>query len=66
MELYVERDDKTLHIDITKPTPLKEILQKNNISIESVILVKNDGICLEDELVENEDSIKLLSVISGG
>lgn len=66
MELYIERDDKTLQIEIAKPTPIKEILQQNSISLESVILVKNDGICLEDELVENKDSIKLLSVISGG
>ena len=66
MELYIEREDKTITLSVENPKPLIEILKEQEISLESVILVKNDSICLEDEMVSDNDSIKLLSVVSGG
>lgn len=66
MELYIEKYDITKNIKLNQPTQLKEILEKENIIIESVILVKNNEVCLEETLVTNKDKIKLLSVVSGG
>ena len=66
MELYIEREDTTRHLHVEQPTPIKQILKQFNISSSSVILVRNGDICLEDELVEDRDHIKLLSVVSGG
>ncbi|MDA3856142.1 MAG: MoaD/ThiS family protein [Candidatus Woesearchaeota archaeon] len=66
MELYLEKDDTTKNIELKTPTTLKEILQNEKIIIESVILVKNNEVCLEETLVEDKDKIKLLSVVSGG
>ncbi len=66
MEIFVERDNKTIEHKLEKETPLNSILKELKISSESVILVKNDEICLEDELVCDSDKVKLLSVISGG
>lgn len=66
MKIFIEREKKTIEYKLEKPKPLIEILKDLNIHLESVILVKNDTICLEEELVENNDEIKLLSVISGG
>lgn len=66
MEIFIERDDKTINVDVKQPVALKVILKQLSIPVESVILIKNDSICLEDELVKDTDKIKLLSVVSGG
>lgn len=66
MEIFIERENKTQEVEIEKPTTLKSILDKLGISNESVILVRNDEIVLEEEEVNNKDKIKLLSVVSGG
>jgi sulfur carrier protein ThiS len=66
MELYFEKENLTKNIDLKKTITLKEILKKENISLDSVILVKNGEVCLEETLVSNKDKIKLLSVVSGG
>lgn len=66
MEIYFERENKTKKITLKKSITLKELLKQLNVNLDSVILVKNDEICLEDEMITNEDSIKILSVVSGG
>ena len=66
MELFIEKENVTKEISLEQPTPLKEIVKKEGISLESVILIKNDSICLEEELICDEDKVKLLSVVSGG
>ena len=66
MELYIEKDDITKNIQIDKETPIKDILNKEDIPLETVIIVKNEKICLEDEVVTNQDKLKVLSVVSGG
>lgn len=66
MEIYFEKENKTKKINLKKNITLKELLKELNITLDSIILVKNDEICLEDEIVTNKDKIKLLSVVSGG
>ncbi|MCA9486420.1 MoaD/ThiS family protein [Candidatus Woesearchaeota archaeon] len=66
MKLYLEEHDETREIPLEKETTLKELLKKENILIESVILVKNGQVCLEDEKITDKDEVKLLSVLSGG
>lgn len=66
MEIFIEKENKTKTIELKTKTQFKSILKKLNISLDSVILIKNDEICLEDELIENKDKLKILSVVSGG
>lgn len=66
MELYLEKENLTKNIDLKTKTSLKDILKQENISLDSVILVKNNEVCLEETLVSNKDKVKLLSVVSGG
>jgi len=66
MEVFLERINETKIIELDSEKSLKEVLKDLDISVESVILIKNDEICLEDELVCNDDKIKILSVVSGG
>ena len=64
MEIYLEKENKTIQKELENPIELKKILKQLNISVESVILVKNDEITLEDEDVCNTDKIKILSINS--
>lgn len=66
MEIFYEKENKTENISLENPKTIKEILKEKNISLDSVIIVKNDNVCLEDETVCDTDKLKLLSVISGG
>jgi sulfur carrier protein ThiS len=66
MKIYIEKDDRSEDIKLKKSIDGKKLLQKLKINPASVILVKNDEVVLEDELFEDDDEIKILSVISGG
>ena len=66
MRLYLEKEDLEKEIKIDSEKSLKQILKEEKISISSVILVKNGEVCLEDEMVNDKDEVKLLSVVSGG
>ena len=66
MDIFIERENKTIKYELKKSQKIIEILKELNITLESVILIKNDEIALEDEIVKNTDKLKLLSVVSGG
>lgn len=66
MEIYLEKDNKTICKEIEEEKTIKEILNELNISVDSVIISKNGEIALEDETVSDQDKLKILSVISGG
>jgi sulfur carrier protein ThiS len=68
MKVYIEKDDRSVNIKLSKSEILdgKKLLEKLKINLSSVILVKNDEVVLEDEVFEDKDDIKILSVVSGG
>lgn len=66
MEIFIEKNNKTINLELNEPKKLIEILNKLKITKESIILVKNNEIALEDTLVEDKDKLKILSVVSGG
>ena len=47
-------------------TDLKELLKQININSETVLIVKNNEVVTIDEPLQDNDDVKLLSVISGG
>jgi sulfur carrier protein ThiS len=68
MKVYIEKDDRSENIKLKKSEKItgKKLLEKLKINPSSVILVKNNEVVLEDEIFENKDEIKILSVVSGG
>jgi sulfur carrier protein ThiS len=68
MKVYIEKDARSEIIKLKKSEKIngKELLEKLKINPSSVILVKNNEVVLEDEILENKDEIKILSVVSGG
>ena len=65
MKIYIEKENKNLNIKNNKFTG-KTLLENLKINPSTVILVKNDEVILEDEILEDNDDIKILSVVSGG
>jgi sulfur carrier protein ThiS len=67
MKVYIEKNSKSLNIKIIKKgIDGKSLLEKLKINLSSIILVKNNEVVLEDEMFENSDDVKILSVVSGG
>ena len=63
MKVYVEKQDKLLELE---KKSIRELLDELKINPNTVIIVKNNEIVLEDEQLDDNDDIKILSVISGG
>ena len=64
MKVFIERTEKEKILTFTGT--VKDLLSKIKINPEEVLVVKGDEVLTEDDKLTNTDSIKLLSVISGG
>ncbi len=61
--VFIERTNEN---KVVEAGNVPEILQRLSINPQTVIIVKNNELVTEDEPLEDNDEIKLLSVISGG
>ena len=66
INVYIERDDVTKQVEISKKTTIKDILIQLNINQVTVIVTKNDELCDESEEINSKDKLKIISVVSGG
>ncbi|MFW5705000.1 MAG: MoaD/ThiS family protein [Nanoarchaeota archaeon] len=66
MKIYIEAENREIEYDVKDKIKISEILEDLKISRSSVLIAKNDSVCLEEEFVTNGDCIKILSVVSGG
>lgn len=64
MEIFMERTQQTMSRSFSGVA--SDLLSNLGIGSEEVLIIRNGELVTEDELLTNEDSIKLLSVISGG
>ncbi|MFA6073563.1 MAG: MoaD/ThiS family protein [Candidatus Woesearchaeota archaeon] len=64
MEVYVERTEQTLKLKF-KGTVL-ELLDKLEISPEDAMVVRDEDLLTLDDEVYTTDTLRILSVISGG
>ncbi len=62
--MKVEVDGKIISVD-KAPTVLR-LLEKLSINKESYLVVVNERLVTEDHRLENNDSIRLVRVVSGG
>ncbi|MEZ8220210.1 sulfur carrier protein [Candidatus Fervidibacteria bacterium JGI MDM2 JNZ-1-D12] len=52
--------------EFDKRMRVKELLEKLNLSPESTLVVRGEEVLTEDEWLEEEDEVKVISAISGG
>ncbi len=63
IKVYVDKGNKEQTINVTT---ISEIFKKLNLSMDSFIIVRNNELITEHATLREGDTIRLLSVISGG
>ena len=64
MKIFLEKENKI--IEIKYEGTIKNLLKKIKINPETIIVIKHNELMSENEKLKNTDSIKILSVVSGG
>ena len=65
LEICNEREQTNTKIQFTG-TKVKDLLKQLKLNPEAFIVVRNSEVITEDEILQDQDKIELLSVISGG
>ncbi len=58
--------EKSTNVVTLEGSSVSELLRHLQINPETVLVVRNDEVLTEGEALKDNDSIKILSVISGG
>jgi sulfur carrier protein ThiS len=66
MKIFIEKNNRHISIRKAKGCTAADILHDLKINPATVIIVKNNEVVLEDEILDEKDYVKILSVISGG
>ncbi len=65
IEVYNEREKTTAKVEIVG-TRVKDLLNQLKLNPEAFLVVRNSEVITEEETLQDQDKIELLSVISGG
>lgn len=63
--IHFEKDNTTRNIQSSAKT-LGLLLKELNLNPETVIVTRNNEVLTEDEKISKDDTLDILSVISGG
>ena len=64
MKVLIEKDNLEKVLDFSGTCA--ELLDKLSVNSEEVLIIKNNELVSLDEPCDNDDEIRLLSVVSGG
>jgi len=64
MKVVVNNQEK--EVSIKEEITINELLKKLNLNRESVVVIVNGEIRVEEEKISNNDEVKIISAISGG
>ena len=66
MEITVIIGEEKEIREVSGNTTIKELLKTLEISSETVVVKKNEFIVIEEEIIEEYDTIEIIKVIYGG
>ena len=66
VNVFIDRENKNTTLNLDNNSIVSDLLKKLSINPVTVIVSRNNELILEDEKLNNNDEIKILSVISGG
>ena len=66
VNVFVDRENKNTTLELNNNSIVADLLKKLDINPVTVIVARNNELILEDEKLNDNDEIKILSVISGG
>ncbi|MEM3373720.1 MAG: MoaD/ThiS family protein [Candidatus Woesearchaeota archaeon] len=64
MDIYLERENKKINIKFKGK--VKDLLKRLNLNSEEVLVVKGEDLLNEDDILNDNDKVKIMSVVSGG
>ena len=64
MEIFLERENKSLKLRFSGSA--LELLKKMELNPEAFLVSRKDELVTEDTELHDSDSIKIMSVVSGG
>jgi len=64
MHVFIEKENKKLTLKFS--STVKVLLKKLKINPESVIVSRNNELVTEEVVLKDSDTIKIMSVVSGG
>ena len=66
VKIFVDRGNSNKSMEFENNALVMDLLKKLDINPVTVIVSRNNELILEDEKLNDNDEIKILSVISGG
>ena len=66
INVFIDKENKDISLILENDSKVKDILKKLKINPVTVIVSRNNELIMEDEKLNNNDRIRILSVISGG
>ena len=66
INVFIDRENKNKILYLGNNPAVSDLLKELSINPVAVIVSRNNELILEDEKLNNNDKIKILSVISGG
>jgi sulfur carrier protein ThiS len=66
MEVFIERTNEKKEVFTADANSVETLLSHLGINPDEVLVMCNGALVTDDELLDEEDKIKLLSVVSGG
>ena len=66
ISVFIDRENKNTTLELDNNSLVVDLLKKLNINPVTVIVSRNNELILEYEKLNDDDEIKILSVISGG
>lgn len=66
IKIFIERTNKNLEFEIKDNSKVIDLLKSLKIDHTTVLVSRNNELITEDIILNNNDNIKILSVISGG
>lgn len=66
VRVFVDRNNLNKTIELGNDSMVLDLLKELKINPVTVIISRNNELILEDERLNDNDEIKILSVISGG
>lgn len=66
LEVFIERENKRVNIDIKKGATVSDVLRKLNLNPVTVVTTMDNEVVTEGCAIQSEGTLKIHSVVSGG
>jgi len=66
MDVFIERTNEQKQVFTADASSVEALLTHLELNPDEVLVMRNGALVTDDELLEEDDKIKLLSVVSGG